>query len=89
MQTVANSRGVGVKNHKKMPTLNGCYQDYMSYQPGLIILEINKTNQGRSILGRSAKTKCGPKAGITLVKTVDVRDGCKINKSAGQFLAKF
>ena len=55
-------------------------QDYMSYQPGLIILEISKTNQGRSILGRSAKTKCGPKAGITLVKTADVRDGCKINK---------
>ena len=52
----------------------------MSYQPGLITLEISKTNQGRSILGRSAKTKCGPKAGITLVKTVDVRDGCKINK---------
>ena len=65
--------------------LNCVYQDYMSYQPGLIILEISKTNQGRSILGRSAKTKCGPKAGITLVKTADVRDGCKINKSAGQF----
>ena len=67
--------------------LHRVHLDFRSYQPGSIILEINKTNQGRSILGRSAKTKCGPKVGITLVKTADVRDGCKINKSAGQFLA--